>query len=172
MCALKFSEAVSATEPDWSRERVRSFWDMGRKLLRAVRRHGALAGRSGLVAAFARLYWKQNHRLWSILAQSEIQLGTDIGGGLLLTHPQGIVLHPKVRIGPNCLIFHQVTLTGGVTIGGHVDIGAGAKLMGPLTVGDHVRIGANAVVTKDVPSFHDAYGVPARIVPRRDVDGI
>lgn len=165
-----FETLVSATEPDWSREAVRGAWDAGRKLLRAVRRHKALEGRPGPLAAIARLYWKQNHRLWSILTQCEIQLGSAIGGGLLLPHPTGIVVHPDARIGPNCLIFHQVTLTGGVTIGGHVDIGAGAKLIGPLNVGDHVRIGANAVVTKDVPSFHDAHGVPARIV-RRDAGG-
>lgn len=167
---VNFSQAVSATEPDWSRETVRRFWDTGRKLLRAVRRHEALQGRTGPFVKVARFYWKQNHRLWSILTQSEIQIGAAIGGGLLLPHPSGLVLHPKARIGPNCLIFHQVTLTGGVIVGGHVDIGAGAKLIGPLTVGDHVRIGANAVVTKDVPSFHDAYGVPARIVPRGDAD--
>ena len=162
-----FDETISPTEPDWSRERVRGVWDGGRKLLRAVRRHAALEGRRGPLAALARLYWRQNHRLWSLLTQCEVQLAARIGGGLLLPHPQGIVLHPNARIGPNCLIFQQVTLTGGVVLGGHVDVGTGAKLIGPLTVGDHVRIGANAVVTRDVPAFHDAVGVPARIVPRR-----
>jgi serine O-acetyltransferase len=31
-------------------------------------------------------------------------------------------------------------------IGGHVDIGAGAKILGNVHVGDHASIGANAVV--------------------------
>jgi serine O-acetyltransferase len=32
---------------------------------------------------------------------------------------------------------------GGVPIiGGHVDIGAGAKILGPIHIGDHVKIGA------------------------------
>lgn len=39
------------------------------------------------------------------------------------------------------------------SIGGHVDIGAGAKIIGPVNVGDHARIGANAVVRKDVPPY-------------------
>jgi serine O-acetyltransferase len=43
-------------------------------------------------------------------------------------------------------------------IGGHVDIGAGAKILGNLTIGDHARIGANAVVTKNVPTRGTAVG--------------
>jgi len=35
-------------------------------------------------------------------------------------------------------------------IGGHVDIGAGAKILGNVRIGDHASIGANAVVLKDV----------------------
>ncbi len=163
-----FDVTISTTAPDWSREAVRDRWDGGRKLLRAIRRHAALEGRRGPWAALARARWRASHRLWSLLTQCEIQLGSRIGGGLLLTHPQGVVIHPDARIGPNCLLFQQVTLTRGVVLGGHVDVGAGARLIGPLVVGDHVRIGANAVVTRDVPAFHDAVGVPARIVPRAD----
>ena len=86
---------------------------------------------------------------------ADIPINTRIGGGLLLPHPNGIVIHPSVVIGPNCLIFQQVTLGmahGGVpTLGGHVDIGAGAKVIGQVRLADHSRIGANAVVTIDVP---------------------
>ena len=164
---MGFSQAASATEPDMARETPRAGWDPGRRLLRAVRRHAALEGRRGPLAAVARRFWAVQHRIWSVLTQCEIHLGAPIGGGLLLPHPTGIVLHPAVRIGPNCLIFHQVTMTGGVVVGGHVDIGAGARLIGPITIGDHVRIGANAVVTRDVPSHCDAWGVPARHRVRR-----
>ena len=90
------------------------------------------------------------HFFWSIVTQSEIHLGSQIGGGLLLPHPTGIIIHPDCIIGVNCMIFHQVTLAGNVTIGGHVDIGAGSKIKGPLSIGNHVQVGLNAVVTKDV----------------------
>ena len=53
-------------------------------------------------------------------------------------------------------------------IGGHVDIGAGAKILGPVVIGDHARIGANAVVTSDVPSKATAVGIPARVRPQAD----
>lgn len=112
------------------------------------------------------------HRLWSALAQADIPLQTKIGGGLLLPHPNGVVIHPTVVIGPNCLIFQQVTIgviegSGAPVIGGHVDIGAGAKIIGGVHVGDHALIGANAVVTRDVPADCVARGNPARIFPRK-----
>jgi len=88
-----------------------------------------------------------------------------------MPHPNGIVIHPGVEIGPNCLIFQQVTIGGGEggtpTIGGHVDIGAGAKIFGAVRIGNHARIGANAVVLSDVPDGRTAVGVPAEIVRQR-----
>ena len=101
---------------------------------------------------------------------AEIPLNSQIGGGLLIPHPNGIVIHPGAVIGPNCLILQQVTIgtgRGGVpNIGGHVDIGAGAKILGGVHIGDHARIGANAVVITDVHAGATAVGVPARIFPR------
>ncbi len=99
---------------------------------------------------------------------AEIPLNCNIGGGLLINHPNGIVIHPEARIGANCLIMQQVTVgtrdkTGVPDIGGHVDIGAGAKILGPVRIGDHAKIGANAVVVSDVPSGVVATGVPAKI---------
>ena len=86
------------------------------------------------------------HRFWSVVTGAEIPLTCQIGGGLLVPHPNGIVIHPDARIGVNCLNFHQVTLgsrgRGGVPeIAGHVDIGAGAKILGPVKIGSHARIG-------------------------------
>jgi serine O-acetyltransferase len=100
-----------------------------------------------------------------VVTGADIPLRTQIGGGLLLPHPNGVVVHPDAKIGVNCLLFQQVTLAGAVEMGGHVDVGAGAKIIGPLTIGDHVLIGANAVVKQDVPSEHLAVGIPATLRP-------
>lgn len=113
------------------------------------------------------------HRFWQAITGADIPLGTRIEGGLLLPHPNGVVIHPAATIGPNCLIFQQVTLgtteDGGVpNVGGHVDIGAGAKVLGNVRLENHSRVGANAVVMIDVPEGSTAVGVPAVLLPRRE----
>ena len=161
---------VSASVPDWSREAPRRFWDPSRRLLRSIRGYAKARGRRGPMAWLMRKHWVLSHRFWSVVTQTEIHLGTRIGGGLLLPHPNGIVIHPSAEIGVNCLIFQQVTIgtrgrqSGAPRIGGHVDIGAGAKILGPVTIGDHARIGANSVVLQDVPTGKTAVGLPARIL--------
>lgn len=164
---------ISATEPDWSRERVQG-WCPGARLLLAFRGYQAWAARSGPLAALIRRVYVLRHRFWSVVTGADIPLNAHIGGGLAMPHPNGIVIHPDAVVGPNCLILQQVTLgtggrmTGCPRIGGHVDIGAGAKILGGVTIGDHAKIGANAVVLSDVPPYATAVGVPARILPRTD----
>jgi serine O-acetyltransferase len=102
-----------------------------------------------------------------VVTGADIPLTCHIGGGLLIPHPNGIVVHPDARIGVNCLIFQQVTIGTGdrrgvPDIGGHVDIGAGARILGPVRIGAHARIGANAVVLADVAAGATAVGIPAR----------
>lgn len=48
-----------------------------------------------------------------------------------------------------------------------VDIGAGAVIVGAIRVGHDSVIGANSVVSKDVPPWSIAVGVPATVRPRR-----
>jgi serine O-acetyltransferase len=86
-----------------------------------------------------------------------------------MPHPNGIVIHSDAVIGPNCLIFQQVTIgsrddSGAPRIGGHVDIGAGAKILGAIAIGHHAKIGANAVVLSDVPEGATAVGIPAKVI--------
>ncbi|PSL19172.1 serine O-acetyltransferase [Shimia abyssi] len=160
-------QQISASTPDWSREDVRRFWDPGPKLLRSIRRYQSARDRGGLVARFASKYWVAVHWFWSLVTQSELHLNCQIGGGLRLPHPNGIIVHPSAEIGPNCQLMHQVTLAGPVQLGGHVDVGAGAKVMGAIHVGDHAEIGANAVVTKSVAPSDVVAGVPARVIGTR-----
>lgn len=161
------ARGVSAETPDWSRERPRRWWDPSRRLLRAIRRHAAWRERRAPWAPLMRRWWTLQHRFWSVVTGADIPANARIAGGLLLPHPNGVVVHPGAEIGPNCLLFQQVTLGGRPKLGGHVDVGAGAKILGAVTVGDHAVIGANAVVTKDVPAGATVAGVPARILGRR-----
>jgi serine O-acetyltransferase len=106
-----------------------------------------------------------------VVTQAEIDLMCEIGGGLQIPHPNGIVIHPDVKIGPNCLIMQQVTLgsgRGGVPpLGGHVDISPGAKVIGAISIGDHALVGVNAVVLKDVGAGEIVAGIPARRIGSR-----
>lgn len=150
---VKVPAGVSSTVPDWSREIVKfGTWDPARALLKSIRSY---QNASGPLRYFIQKYAVARHRFWSIVTGADIPLNSTIGGGLLIPHPNGIVIHPSAKIGCNCLIFQQVTIgatrRGVPTIGGHVDIGAGAKIIGPVKIGDHARIGANAVVREDVP---------------------
>jgi serine O-acetyltransferase len=155
---------VSAEVPDWAREQYGHLPLRGRMLLRSVRGYQA----AGPFRLLRKIFWKSLHWTASLLSQCDIPLNLQVSGGLLLPHPQGIVINHKAVIGPNALIFHQVTIgsngRGVPVIGGHVDIGAGAKIIGPVRIGDHARIGANAVVTRDVPSGAVVVGNPARVL--------
>lgn len=158
--SVTYKNSASAEVPDFSREKPRGWWDPGRKLIGTIRSYQAA---SGFFAPVFRRYHVLRHRFWSVASGADIPLNSRIGGGLVLPHPNGVVVHPEAQIGCNCMLFQQVTIAGPAIIGGHVDIGAGARILGPLTIGDHVQIGANAVVTTDLPDEIVATGIPAKI---------
>jgi serine O-acetyltransferase len=100
----------------------------------------------------------------------------EIGAGSVLAHGgNGVVIHPRARIGRNVIIHQQVTIggtgkTGGVpVIEDDVYLGAGCKVLGAVTIGHNSLVGANAVVTKSVPPCCVAAGVPAHVL-RENVD--
>lgn len=160
---------TSAEVPDWSRERKRVFeWAPSRSLLASIRAYQRYAALRSWWTVVPRQLAVVRHRWWSLVTGADIPLNCRLGGGLLIPHPNGIVIHPDVEIGPNCLLFQQVTIgmgnSGVPTIKGHVDIGAGAKILGGVTIGQHAKIGANAVVLCDVPEHATAVGVPAKII--------
>ncbi|MBE9041090.1 serine acetyltransferase [Oscillatoriales cyanobacterium LEGE 11467] len=159
------TSTMLATEPDWTREELRRWWDPSRQLLKSIRQYQKGQSRGGAIGATLKAIGLLQYRFWSVVSGAEIPLNWKFSGGLRLLHPNGIIIDPRVSIGPNCMIFQQVTIVGGVKIGARVDIGAGAKIVRPVTIGDGAKIGANAVVLCDVPAGATAVGVPAKILP-------
>lgn len=164
---MTFKETATSgfdwASPDWDREKPTCFWDPGKKLMKSIRDYQFYVNR-GIIGLLRSKLCVVRHLFWSCVSGADIPLNCQVCGGMLLPHPNGVVCHPGARIGANCLLFQQVTITDHVVMGFHVDVGAGAKIIGPLTIGDRVIIGANAVVTKDVPSNCTVAGVPARII--------
>lgn len=135
-------------------------------MLKTIRRYQKLKSKGKIVFLLLKPVIVLQHRFWSAVSGADIPLNVRIAGGLLLPHPNGIVIHPNAVIGPNCLIFQQVTIGTGSKPGlpvieGHVDIGAGAKILGGIMIGEHSVIGANAVVINDIPRGSLAVGIPA-----------
>ena len=49
----------------------------------------------------------------------------------------------------------------------HAKIGANATVLPGIVVGEYALVGAGAVVTKDIPEYAIAVGVPAEVVGER-----
>lgn len=148
-----------------------TLWRASGGLVNSIKLYNAHRNKSGLSHGAMRKFARAKHLVLSILTSSDLGIGVQFGEGLNLPHPTGIVIHPEVVIGSNCMIMQQVTIgqlsgEGVPVIGSNVYIGAGAKILGPITIGDGAKIGANAVVLNDVPPGSTAVGVPSKVVRR------
>lgn len=104
-----------------------------------------------------------------------------INRGVYITARANIIIGDNVLIGPGViinsgkhrykdpkeLIRNQGHTILPITIGNDVWIGANAVIMPGVTIGDGCVIGAGAVVTKSMPAYSVAVGVPARIINKR-----
>lgn len=98
--------------------------------------------------------------------------GCQIGEGVRIMHPVGIVIGGGAVLGSGCTILQQVTVGERYgdgrgrhdypVIGNGVVLGAGAQVLGGIYIGDGAVIGAGAVVLSDVPAGCTAVGTPAR----------
>lgn len=156
----------------------------GRLDLRAVARNAPtvrflavallrLAQAAGRRAPLAGSLVKQaNH----VLTGADLAYQAEIGPGLVLYHPTGVVIGPGCRVGARATIMQGATLgsdavTGGdggsPMIGDDVFIGPGAAVFGGVSLGDRVRVGANSVVTDSFDDDVVIAGAPARVVRHR-----
>lgn len=115
---------------------------------------------------------------WS---QIEIHEGTEIGNHSTISSYNKIIIGKNVLTGPYVFISdhnHEyadpdipICMQGvrckdsdKIVIGEGTWIGTNAVIVGNIRIGKHCVIGANSVVTKDIPDYCVAAGIPARII--------
>ncbi len=125
-------------------------------------------GPPGWIAG-ALIYWFLRHFYGCTISPK-----ARLHGGLILPHPQNLVIGPGAVVGPFSWIFQGVTI-GGVPgraglprVGRSARIYPNAVLVGPIVVGDSVMVGANALVDSDVPAYHAVRCHPADYDPIPD----
>ena len=105
--------------------------------------------------------------------------GSNIGSYCRLATQTKITLGESVLIGAYAyigpgnhtnegddLISAPMQLRGGVSIGSHSWIGAGALIMDGVSIGERCIIGAQSLVREDVPDGTTVVGSPARVLQR------
>lgn len=77
---------------------------------------------------------------------------------LRLPHPYMIIIHPKAKIGPDCTIYHEVTIgcrenisQNAPFIQDSVYIGCKSALLGNILIGTKTTIGAGSLIFASTP---------------------
>ena len=144
-----------------------------RRMMLLLARHPGL--RAAMMFRLARWAHLRNVRGLTLLLSQlnftlhsiEIAPSVEVGGGLYLPHPAGIVVFAR-HLGSRVTIQSNVTIGMRAshefpTIGDDVLLAAGSRVIGEVAVGNAAQVGANAVVLCDVPPGATALGVPARV---------
>lgn len=107
-----------------------------------------------------------------ILTGAEFTPGCQVGPGLVVRHPSGIVIGGSVRIGQNLVIHQGVTIgekfrtsekySGSPIIGNNVNIGTNSVIAGEIRIGDNIVVGAISFVNKSFEESGVIAGVPAK----------
>lgn len=94
--------------------------------------------------------------------------GLSIGDDVLIGYETIIMSTMHNYEDPNKLIRLQGSRYEPVVIGNDVWLGARVIVLPGVTIGDGAVVATGAVVTKDIPSFAIAGGVPAKILRKRE----
>lgn len=92
----------------------------------------------------------------------------EIGKDCLIASHSAIYAHNHKFSDPHKKIAEQGFSIKGIIIGDDCWLGSGVKVLDGVTIGKGCVIGAGAVVTKDIPPYSVAVGVPAKVISQRN----
>lgn len=130
-----------------------------------VRLRSVSIGDFSYVANGARIVNAQIGRFCSIGPGARIGLGRHPVAGFVSTHPAFFSV--EVRAGATFTDRNHFEESVKVVIGNDVWIGESVLVRDGVSIGDGAVVGAGAVVTKNIPAYAIAAGVPARVVRYR-----
>jgi len=93
--------------------------------------------------------------------------GVEIGNDTLISMHCRILSSNHTVPSPGTPIRSQPDTVLPTKIGRDVWLGAGVTVLGGVTIGDGCVVGAGSIVTKDLPPYSVAVGVPARVTAIR-----
>lgn len=115
--------------------------------------------------------------------ENSLEIGDNswIGQQCFIHSAGGVSIGQNVGIGPGVRILSSYHVEEGieiailssdlafaaVSIGDDCDLGAGAIVLPGVSIGKGCQIGAGAVVSRDLPAYSVAAGVPARVIRSR-----
>lgn len=93
--------------------------------------------------------------------------GLEIGNDVRIAAQVRIIAMNHIYDDPEVPIRLQGIRANGIKIGDDVWLGVGSTVLDGVTIGKGSVIGAGAVVTKDIPPYSIAVGVPAKVIKKR-----
>lgn len=146
-----------------------------------VNRGTVTLGRSVIIRPSTRVYAGNSQSLVSF------GNGTEIGEHSTISSNNSIVFGNNVLTGPHIFIADhnhayenpllpvskqgvKCNTTDEVVIGDGSWLGTNVVIVGNVHIGKHCVIGANSVVTKDIPDYSVAAGIPAKVIKKYDFE--
>lgn len=130
---------------------------------------------------------KRNWRIecYPYFCHQKLEPHLEIGENVIINYGFTAFVANKIDIGPNCIFAANVTLvsenhginpesdlpyhaqsltTGPIFIGEGCWIGQNVVVLPNVNIGAKCVVGANSVVTKDIPPYSIAVGIPAKVI--------
>ncbi len=114
---------------------------------------------------------------WLVQYPEGLSLGvnTDIGAFTYINAKAGVTIEDEVQLGSHCSIYSVSTIDGReapVVLKRNCRIGTHSTVMPGITVGENSVVGAHSFVNRDIPANCVAFGVPARVVRKRESENV